>query len=198
MPRIITLNDFEAARERGRRGPDAAIAETLRSWATDTENYTLAPDVARAAVLVEAGETFGYAGDHAEAYRLFDAARADGGETYVDPRALMVQALYEGGRKDAALELADALRKEGPRDVNSFLVIGGFLEVADELTAAQRWFSMGIRAMDSGNVRGSESQYESMLMGRARVRGALGLARDTLDDAAVIIVEGIAAAQRGE
>ncbi len=188
VPRLITANDFDDARERAYRG-GTAIAETLRSWATEPDRYTLADGVSRAAVLVEAGENFGYAGDHAEALRMFEAAREDGGPTYVDPRALIVQALYQGGRKDAALELAEVLRRERPSDVNVFLVLGGFFELVDEHRAAQRWYSMGIRAMDSGNVAGSESQYETMLIGRARVRDELGLRPDTLDDAAAIIIE---------
>ncbi|WP_168203741.1 tetratricopeptide repeat protein [Humibacter ginsenosidimutans] len=191
MPRVISQNDFDKARDRAHRGDDhdAAIAETLRDWATDPERFTLADGVSRAAVLIEAGENFGYAGDYAEALRLFDEARIDGGPTYVDPRALMAQALYEGGQKDAALELAGALRKEAPTTLSTYLVLGGFFELVDELQASQRWYSMGIRAMDSGNVPGSEAQYESMLIGRARVRGELGLAPDTLDDAATIIIE---------
>ena len=200
MPRIITLNDFDTARDRAHRGEtdDRAVAETLRDWATDTERFSLADDVSRAAVLLEAAENFGYAGDFVEALRLFDAARVDGGPTYVDPRALMVQALYQGGNKDAALELANALRRERPADVNVFLIVGGFFEFVDELQSAQRWYSMGIRAMDSGNVSGSESQYETMLIGRARVRDELGLAHDTLDDAAAIIIERYGAELRGE
>jgi len=191
VPRLITLKDFDDARDRAHRGEDQdrAIAETLRSWATDAGLYALAEDVSRAAVLVEAGENFGYAGDHAEALRMFEAARADGGSIYVDIRALMVQALYQGGQKDAALELANALRKESPDQITTFLVLSSFFELVDEFQAAQRWFSMGIRAMDSGNVPGSEQQYESMLIGRARVRNELGLAQDTLDDAAAIIIE---------
>lgn len=189
MAREITQSDFDNARDRAHRGEDVAIAETLREWAMNTDRFALAGDVSRAAVLVEAGENFGYAGDHAEALRMYEAARNDGGSTYVDPRALMVQALYQGGRTDAALELADALRKDAPRLVNTFLVLGGFFELVDELKQAQRWYSMGIRAMDSGNLPGSESQYESMLIGRARVRSELGMPQDTLDDAAASIIE---------
>jgi tetratricopeptide (TPR) repeat protein len=199
VPRLITLKDFDDARDRAHRGEDQdrAIAETLRSWATEAELYALAEDVSRAAVLVEAGENFGYAGDHAEALRMFEAARADGGSRYVDIRALMVQALYQGGQKDAALELANALRKESPDQITTFLVLSSFFELVDEFQAAQRWFSMGIRAMDSGNVPGSEQQYESMLIGRARVRNELGLAQDTLDDAAAIIIERYVAEREG-
>ncbi|MGN6198316.1 hypothetical protein, partial [Humibacter sp.] len=68
----------------------------------------------------------------------------------------------------------------------------------DEFKQAQRWYSMGIRAMDSGNVPGTESQYESMLIGRARVRSELGLPQDTLDDAAEIIIERYAAELESE
>ncbi|GAB3610524.1 hypothetical protein GCM10027414_26500 [Humibacter ginsengiterrae] len=192
MPRLITQNDFDDVRLRADRA-DGSIAETLRAWAMETDRYRLADDVSRAAVLIEAGEDFGYAGDHAEALRMYEAARDDGGPAYVDPRALIVQALYQGGQTDAALELADALRKESPRQLNTFLVLGGFFELVDEFKQAQRWYSMGIRAMDSGNVAGSESQYESMLIGRARVRSELGMPRDTLDDAAAIIIERYAA-----
>jgi hypothetical protein len=197
MRRVITQNDFDDVRDRAHRGEgqDRAIAETLRDWATDAEHYTLADGVSRASVLLEAGENFGYAGDSAEAVRMFEAARADGGATYVDPRALMVQALYEGGAKDASLELAGALRKAAGKPLSTYLVLGGFFELADELQASQRWYSMGIRAMDSGNTAGSEQQYESMLIGRARVRSELGLPGDTLDDAAAIIVNRYAAAQ---
>ncbi|MHA7986197.1 tetratricopeptide repeat protein [Rathayibacter sp. CAU 1779] len=195
MPRLITRADFDDVRERARGGDNLSVAETLRSWATDPTRYTLAEDLSRATVLLEAGENFGYAIDHAEALRMYEAAREDGGPTYVDPRALMVQALYQGGQTDAALELATSLRKDAPTHVNTYLVLAGFLELVDELQAAQRWYSMGIRAMDSGNVAGSESQYESMLIGRARVRSELGLAKDTLDDAAVIIIERYAAAR---
>jgi tetratricopeptide (TPR) repeat protein len=197
MPRLITQTDFDTARDRAHRGENIAIAETLRAWATDDEHFTLAEGVSRAAVLVEAGDNFGYAGDHAEALRMYEAARDDGGPTYVDPRALIVQALYQGGRKDAALQLADAMRRDSPQLINTFLVLGGFFELVDESQQAQRWYSMGIRAMDSGNVPGSESQYETMLLGRARVRDELGMPRDTLDDAARIIIETYAEGRGG-
>ena len=197
MPRLITLNDFDNIRDRAFRGEDqdSTIAETLRSWALEPERYELAADVSRAAVLVEAGENFGYAGDHAEALRMFEAARLDGGPTYADARALSVQALYQGGRKDSAFELANALRKEGPDHATTYLLLGSFFELVDEYRLSQRWYSMGIRAMDSGNAPGSEQQYESMLIGRARVRSELQLAPDTLDEAATIIVERYAATQ---
>ena len=197
MPRVITQNDFDDVRQRTGR-VDGSIAETLRAWAMEPDRYRLADDLSRAAVLIEAGEDFGYAGNHVEALRMYEAARDDGGPAYVDPRALIVQALYQGGRSDAALELADALRKESPRQLSTFLVLGGFFELVDELKQAQRWYSMGIRAMDSGNVPGSESQYESMLIGRARVRSELGLPQDTLDDAAAIIIERYAAELEAE
>lgn len=197
MPRVITQNDFDDVRQRIGR-VDGSIAETLRAWAMEPERFRLADDLSRAAVLIEAGEDFGYAGNHVEALRMYEAARDDGGPAYVDPRALIVQALYQGGQTDAALELADVLRKEAPRLVNTFLVLGGLFELVDEFKQAQRWYSMGIRAMDSGNVPGTESQYESMLIGRARVRSELGLPQDTLDDAAEIIIERYAAELESE
>ncbi|GAB3802692.1 hypothetical protein GCM10028798_20430 [Humibacter antri] len=197
MPRLITQNDFDDVRLRTDR-VDGSIAETLRAWAMEPERFSLADDVSRAAVLVEAGDDFGYGGDHAEALRMYEAARDDGGATYVDPRALIVQGLYQIGQTASALELADALRKESPRQLNTFLVLGGFFELVDEFKQAQRWYSMGIRAMDSGNVPGSESQYESMLIGRARVRSELGVRQDTLDGAAAIIIERYAAELESE
>ncbi|NNC11134.1 hypothetical protein HII28_04480 [Planctomonas sp. JC2975] len=198
MPRLITPADFDSVRERARSGDNFSVAETLRSWAMDPDRYTLSDDLPRATVLLEAGENYGYAGDHANALRMYEAARDDGGTTYVDPRALIVQALYQDGQTDSALELATALRKDVPANLGTYLVLAGFFELVDELQPAQRWYSMGIRAMDSGNVSGSESQYESMLIGRARVRSELGLAPDTLDDAAVIIIERYAAARGGD
>jgi tetratricopeptide (TPR) repeat protein len=187
MPRLITQTDVDAARERAYAGDGVGVSEALRDWAEDTEHFALADDVSRAAVLMEAGEGFAYAGDYAESLRLFEAAQRDGGETYVDPRALMVQSLYEGGDPAAALELADALRVERPEQANTYLVLGGYFELAGELGRAQRWYSMGLRAMDSGNVAGTEQQYESMLVRRRGVRRELELAPDALDEAADVI-----------
>jgi hypothetical protein len=188
MPRPITLDDVDRARESALVGDPLTAADRFRAWATDTHAYALGAGVSRAALLADAGEYFGYAADHDEAVRMFEAAIADGGPVAISPRVMLVRELFQAGRTEDAFALADELRRERPADVTDYILLGSGFELIGENTQAQRWYAMGLRAIDSGSIMASEFDYESLLIGRQRVRSNAGMPEDTLDAAALAVM----------
>jgi len=188
MPRTITLIDVDRARESALSGDPLAAAERFRSWAEETERFTLRPEVSRAALFADAGEYFGYAGDHTEAVRMFEAAIADGGPVPISPRVMLVRELFQAGRTDDGIALSDELRRERPTAVTDYILLGSGFELIGENAHAQRWYAMGLRAIDSGAIMASEFDYESLLIGRQRVRSNAGMPEDALDAAALAVL----------
>ncbi|HWU46538.1 MAG TPA: hypothetical protein VN133_07255 [Humibacter sp.] len=188
MPRPITPDDVDHARESALVGDPRTAAERFRAWATDARAYTLADGVSRAALLADAGEYFGYADDHDEAVRMFEAAIADGGPVAISPRVMLVRELFQAGRTEDAFALADELRRERSAGVTDYILLGSGFELIGENKQAQRWYAMGLRAIDSGSILASEFDYESLLIGRQRVRSNAGMPEDALDAAARAIM----------
>lgn len=188
MPRTITLADVDRAREAALTADPRAAAERFRSWAEDTARFRLQPELSRAALLADAGEYFGYAGDHDESVRMFEAAIADGGPVPISPRVMLVRELFQAGRTDDAFALADTLRREHPSDVTDYILLASGFELVGEDAQAQRWYAMGLRAVDSGTILASEFDYESLLIGRQRVRSNAGMPEDALDAAAIAVL----------
>jgi hypothetical protein len=188
MPRLITLDDVDRARESALTADTLAAAERFRLWATDPHAYALGAGVSRAALLADAGEYFGYAGDHDESVRMFRAAIDDGGPVPISPRVMLVRELFQAGRTGDAFALADELRRERPADVTDYILLASGFELVGENTQAQRWYAMGLRAVDSGTIMASEFDYESLLIGRQRVRSNAGLPEDALDAAAIAVL----------
>ena len=136
----------------------------------------------RAAWLSHAGERWEMEGDLERARACFEQAAQDGGETYLDARAQMLNVLLELGETSRADELLEQLRsdlKAGWSGRYVHEVVGEGLELHDRLDEALRWFSAGLTHAQREDP---EALDLGCLNGRFRVRRALGLPHDRYDD----------------
>jgi hypothetical protein len=124
------------------------------------------------------------AGEDAE--RSLELARAavdDGGPTTVDARVAVVRALYAVGRGDEASVLVRKLLRARSRDdvtVGLHTTLGEVLEMEDQLSDAQRAYTVALREFDP-EVDEPTLDEDMCLAGRYRVRRALGAGRDAYD-----------------
>lgn len=135
----------------------------------------------RAAWLAHAGEQWELEGDLGRARACYEEAARDGGVTYIDPRAEMLNVLFELGEISRVDQLLGELRHdlragwEG-RYVHAF--VGESLELHGRLDEALRWFSQGLTHAQRDDP---EIVDIGCLNGRYRVRRALGLPEDRYD-----------------
>jgi hypothetical protein len=135
----------------------------------------------RAAWLTHAGEHWELEDDPVRARACYEEAARDGGVTYIDPRAEMLNVLFELGETDRADELLAELRQdikagwEG-RFVHEF--VGESLELHWRLEEALRWFSAGLTRSQRDDPDNIDI---GCLNGRYRVRRALDLPEDRYD-----------------
>jgi hypothetical protein len=132
----------------------------------------------RALLLVAAGQHWQMGEDYDGARRCFLEARADGGESNAEAEAnLLSLALREGDQDAAARQLTSlkviARREELSPDECTF--IAEALEQHGRLQEAHRWFTMPLTWADEDHL-----DY-FCLVGRRRVREALGLGPDRFD-----------------
>lgn len=145
--------------------------------------HALAPGApGRAAWLSHAGEAWELAEDLDRARACYEAAVADGGDAYLDPRAELLGVVLRLGEKDRAEELLTQLR-EAVRDGHHgrFLheSVGEALELNGRLEEALRWFSAGLTLSERDTP---DDPDIGCLNGRYRVRRALGLPMDRYDE----------------
>lgn len=147
--------------------------------------------VGRAQYWSAAAEACTMAGEPARAVPFLEQAVADGGETVINARAALIGALLEAGQCDRV----DGLLGELLGDVRAGRASGVVheyvaeeLEHAGRLKEALRWFGMSVKHLDDPDVV-SSLEFEDLtlaeigsLAGRARVRKALGMVPDFLDD----------------
>jgi hypothetical protein len=135
----------------------------------------------RAAWLTHAGEQWEMNGDPARARACYEEAARDGGAAYIDPRAEMLNVLFELGETGRVDELLAELRRdleagwEG-RFVHEF--VGESLELHGRLDEALRWYTDGLSRAQREDP---ENIDVSCLNGRYRVRRALELQQDRYD-----------------
>lgn len=135
----------------------------------------------RAAWLTHAGEQWELEGDLVRARACYEEAARDGGEAYIDPRAEMLNVLFELGETSRVDELLGELRRdlkagwEG-RFVHEF--VGESLELHGRPEDALRWFTAGLTHAQRNDPDNIDI---GCLNGRYRVRRALGLTEDRYD-----------------
>lgn len=133
----------------------------------------------RASLLLAAGEHWQMAGDFDEARRCFELARADGGESAIDPLASLSSLALEIGDEEEATRLIAEMRnlvRAGGGTVSSCHYLGETLEKHGRLREAHRWFTIPLTWAED-----EEDLDYLCLVARHRVRRELGLARDRLD-----------------
>lgn len=166
--------DAEALQE---QLPQAALAPLF-----EERSRGIAPGApGRAAWLTHAGEAWELCGDLLRARACYEEAARDGGETYLDPRAEMLDVLFELGETSRVDEVLAELRRDLKAGWEGRFVhelVGESLELHGRLEEAHRWFSAGLtRARRTGR----ENLDVGCLNGRYRVRRALDLPEDRYD-----------------
>ena len=134
----------------------------------------------RASLLIAAGEHWRMRREYDKAQELFEAALADGGESAVDPEAALFGLAMERDDAEAVtghLTTLKALAKAEQLSADNYLQVGEIYEEHDRLREAHRWLTMPLTYADPDD---DDLDY-LLIIGRKRVREALGLARDGFD-----------------
>lgn len=139
--------------------------------------------VGRAAWFVHAGEAWELEGDPRRAKAMYEEAVADGGPSLLDPRAELLNVLFELGEAGRAEEvLADLtadLRRGGVTET-LHATVGEALELNDRPREALRWYNSGLTRSE----RTGDEPDLMCLNGHFRVRRTLGLPQDKYDELA--------------
>ena len=119
------------------------------------------------------------AGDVEGALDLHRRAVTAEGRTTPDARCMLVAALLDAGRPDEAKQVADQLRRTGPRIVD-FAGMAEIFELVGDLPQANRWAAMGMSRLDLiGEADPLEDvDVELLLDINRRVRDNLGFPPD--------------------
>ncbi len=168
---------LDEVEELATRMPSEELARLLEERA-----HALAPgSPGRAAWLCYAGERWEMVDDFSRARACFEEAVADGGETFLDPRADLANALLELGETARADELVAALQRDAEAGkAGDFLHerVGEILELHGRPDEAMEWFDGGLRHAQTGDPGAIDL---GCLNGRFRVRRQLDLPLDRLD-----------------
>ncbi|SFE51685.1 hypothetical protein SAMN05216574_10467 [Blastococcus tunisiensis] len=158
-------------------------AATLLAWA-DEEHPDDEAEPAR--LLNAAAWHLEQVGERDTALGLYRRSVAARGTVLPDARCYLHAALLRAGLVDEARQLADEVRREAPADLDVYVFMSENHEMAGDLRQAHRWLNIGLRTLelpdpmdvppDSGH-----SGYV-LLRSRRRVRAALGLPPDDVDD----------------
>jgi tetratricopeptide (TPR) repeat protein len=160
-------------------------AEQARSLEEEAERF---PDE-RGELLLEAGERWLRAGDHARAIDLFEQVLTIGGEDGEYARVSLAESLFELGRDEDALAQLHALRELPPSSPGPCQMAGELLEARARTELALVWFDLAVSLLtrdERAAMRsaGASGMYAKMIVAdRRRVRRTLGLPNDELDDA---------------
>lgn len=139
--------------------------------------------IGRTAALTYRGEILRILDRPADAASTFELAAQEGGTSTIDPRGLLLDALFRLDRDDDAEALLTELRAASATgDVRGSLHswVGDCLEDRGDLQRAQRWFNLGLRDLDP-ELDDPDFDERECLVGRLRVRQALSLPRDRYD-----------------
>ena len=169
----------------GRRTPKqcARLAAALEA---DAERY---PEE-RGEILLEAATQWNYAGETDRALALLRTVIPGGGEDGQFARVEVAALRFEAGDAEAAFAELATLRAERPLHVAPCHMAAELLEENGHLDDALQWFNVTTTRLDDGELAracedpSAHSYASVVLMGRRRVREALGLPNDDLDDAA--------------
>ncbi|MGY1709053.1 tetratricopeptide repeat protein [Geodermatophilus sp. SYSU D00758] len=183
MRAALTTDQVEEL-ELGARTPEQrrAASARLEQWAADPQP---GDDLSPAALLVQAGELRGMAGDAEAALALFERAAEAGGEVVPDVRTALHHGLVRVGRLDEARRLAEEVRRSRPRDADVYALIGEDYEEIGDLPEANRWLNLALQrllAQTEDPLGEAPGMVAAMvLVARRRVRERLGFPPDEFD-----------------
>ncbi len=166
------------------------LAAQLLAW---VEHPRDRDEVSTADLLVGAGEQFALAGDHARALDAYRAAADCEEATIPDARGYMVQALLELGHNREAEQVSEELRRRRPATPETYHFVGEAWEAVGDLNRANRWLTRGVMLAES---QADPTAWAMLLLGRLRVRRAMGFPPDDHDHMALEILQGSLADHR--
>jgi hypothetical protein len=180
----MTENDLEELYARA-RSPEQHRTAAAQLAASAEGEHPLDAGISPAALLVSAGEHLSAAGDQEAAVDLFRRAASSRGHVPPDVRCYLHHGLLGVGDLDAARQVAEELRREGPVDGDVYLFIGEDYELVDDLHEAHRWFTRGVLRSVERIEEGDDDAADDavgLMMARSRVRRSLGLPLDEYDE----------------
>ncbi len=140
----------------------------------------------RGELLLEAAELWRQAGEHDRAVEVLGRVIAMGGEEGGHARVALAEALFDVDQVEDGRAQLDALRREEPSSAAPYHSAAELLEERGEQHDALTWFDLAVARLSEQELaerdHGSLSYANQVLVGRRRVRQALGLPPDELDD----------------
>lgn len=176
---VDDVERLEASARTPRAHREAAAA--LRDWA---EHPHPDDESSPAELVTAAAWHLGQAGDTEASLQLYRRAVEAEGTTTPGERCLLHAALTDAGRLDEARQVAEDLRRSGPRLLDCAGMAETF-ELAGDLEQAHRWVAMGVSRLElssEADVDDDDFEVVELLNARRRVRQALGFPPDELDD----------------
>ncbi|MCE7006417.1 SEC-C domain-containing protein [Kibdelosporangium philippinense] len=171
-----------------RTKPAAAIAAELEA---ELEHY---PDE-RGQILVEAAEAWHQAGDHDRAIALLTQAIALGGEDGGNARVELVEVLFDLDQIEQAQAQLDELRHQRPSSPTPYHLAAELLEDRGQHQQALTWFNMAVARLTEQEMADRDTEFgflsyaNNIVAGRRRVRHALGIPPDELDESVQALSE---------
>lgn len=166
----------------------ADIAAELEA---ELEHY---PDE-RGQILIEAAQSWHRAGDHDRAVALLTQAIALGGEDGGNARVDLAQVLFDLDRVEQAQAQLDELRHQRPSSPAPYHLAAELLEDRGEYQQALTWFNMAVARLTEQEMADRDTEFgflsyaNNVVAGRRRVRHALGMPPDELDESVKALSE---------
>lgn len=164
--------------------PSQRQRHQAREHAEHLERDAAAYPEERAEILLEAAGQWALAGEDERALEVYDDLVATASKEDAQwAIAGKIEVLHRIGRSDEARTLMARLR-ESPADPGPAGLVAEYLESQDRLDEALTWFNIACRdllADDDSEIEPGVTLVRPELDGRARVRKALGLPPDALD-----------------
>ncbi|SDF60835.1 SEC-C motif-containing protein [Lentzea fradiae] len=163
-------------------------AKTAADIAAELEaELELYPDE-RGEILSEAAHAWREAGDDGRAIELLNQAVALGGEDGGCARVELAEVLFDLDQAEDAFAQLDELRRERPSSPAPYHLAAELLEERGELQQALTWFNMAIARLTDEEMAQRNGEFgfltyaDNIVVGRRRVRHALGVPPDELDE----------------
>lgn len=159
---------------------DSAAAKTARELEAQLAEF---PNE-RGEILLEAAESWRRAGDRDRAIELHNQAVELGGEDGGFARVGLAELFYELDRPEDARAQLDALREDRPASAAPYQLAAELAETRGELQEALTWMNMAVSRLPEDELAelGILSYANNVLAGRRRIRRAMDLPPDDLDD----------------
>ncbi|MGW4394445.1 SEC-C metal-binding domain-containing protein [Amycolatopsis nivea] len=161
-----------------------SAAATAAQLEAELEQY---PDE-RGPILLDAAQAWRQAGDDDRAIALLTQAIAVGGEDGGNARVELAEVLFDLGRAEEAQACLDELRRHRLSSPAPYHLAAELMEHRGELQQASTWFDLAVARLTKQELADRNTEFgfltyaDNIVTGRRRVRHALGLPPDELDE----------------